>query len=110
MGMDKMRAKVREADDYPILKVKLGTDRDEEILRTVRDTTRKPLRVDANAGWTVARAKQMIPVLKEYGVEFLEQPLVPDDLEGLGAVRKVAAKHQLPVVVDESCLLAADIP
>jgi L-alanine-DL-glutamate epimerase-like enolase superfamily enzyme len=113
IGLDspeKMRAKVREADDYPILKVKLGTDRDEEILRTVREATRKPLRVDANAGWTVARAKQMIPVLKEYGVEFLEQPLVPDDLEGLAEVRKVAAKHQLPVVVDESCLVAADIP
>ncbi|PYP41473.1 MAG: dipeptide epimerase [Gemmatimonadetes bacterium] len=107
---DKMRAKVREADDYPILKVKLGTDRDEEILRTVREATRKPLRVDANAGWTVARAKQMIPVLKEYGVEFLEQPLPPDDLEGLSDVRRAAAKHNLPVVVDESCLVATDIP
>jgi len=107
---DKMRAKVREADDYPILKVKLGTDRDEEILRTVREATRKPLRVDANAGWTVARAKQMIPVLKEFGVEFLEQPLPPDDLEGLSDVRRVAAKHNLPVVVDESCLVATDIP
>ncbi len=107
---DKMRVKVREAEDYPILKVKLGTDRDEEILRTVRDATRKPLRVDANAGWTVARAKQMIPVLKEYGVEFLEQPLAPDDLDGLSDVRRAAAKQHLPVVVDESCLVAADIP
>jgi len=105
-----MRAKVREAEDYPILKGKLGTDRDEEILRIVRETTRKPLRVDANAGWTVARAKQMIPVLKEHGVEFLEQPLAPDDLDGLLEVRRVASKHNLPVVVDESCLVATDIP
>src|SRR6266567_5398074 len=113
IGLDtpeRVRQKVAEAASYPILKIKLGTDRDEDILRTVREATKKPLRVDANAGWTVARAKQMIPVLKEYGVEFLEQPLVPDDLEGLGAVRTVAAKHQLPVVVDESCLVAADIP
>src|SRR2546422_76656 len=110
MGGGEMRGKVREADDYPILKVKLGTDRDEEILRTVRDATRKPLRVDANAGWTVARAKQMIPVLKEYGVEFLEQPLPPGDLDGLSDVRSAAAKQHLPVVVDESCLVAADIP
>ncbi len=107
---DKMRAKVREAEDYPILKVKLGTDRDEEILRTIRETTRKPLRVDANAGWNVARAKEMLPVLKEYGVEFLEQPLPPDDLDGLGDVRRAAAKYDLPVVVDESCLIASDIP
>jgi L-alanine-DL-glutamate epimerase-like enolase superfamily enzyme len=113
IGLDspeKMRAKVREADGYPILKVKLGTDRDEEILRTVRDATKKPLRVDANAGWNVKRAKQMIPVLKEYGVEFLEQPLPPEDLDGLGEVRKAAVKAGLPVVVDESCLVAADIP
>jgi L-alanine-DL-glutamate epimerase-like enolase superfamily enzyme len=113
IGLDtseKMRAKVLEAESYPILKVKLGTDRDEEILRIVRDTTDKPLRVDANAGWDVARAKQMIPVLKEFGVEFLEQPLAPDDLDGLAEVRRHAAKLDLPVVADESCLVAADIP
>ena len=113
IGLDtaeKIRAKVGEAEQYPILKVKLGTDRDEEILKTIRDATDKPIRVDANAGWDVARAKQMIPVLKEFGVEFLEQPLVPDDLDGLAEVRKYATKHDLPVVVDESCLVAADIP
>ncbi len=113
IGLDtpeKIRAKVREADAYPILKIKLGTDRDEEILRTIRDATDKPIRVDANAGWDVKRAKEMIPRLKESGVEFLEQPLVPDDLDGLAEVRRVASKHHLPVVVDESCLVAADIP
>jgi L-alanine-DL-glutamate epimerase-like enolase superfamily enzyme len=113
IGLDtpeKMRAKVREAEAYPILKVKLGTDRDEEILKTIRDATDKPVRVDANAGWDVERAKQMIPRLKEIGVEFLEQPLAPEDLDGLAEVRKVAAAHHLPVVVDESCLVAADIP
>jgi len=113
IGLDtneKIVAKVKEAEEYPILKVKLGTDRDEEILATIRGATDKPIRVDANAGWDVARAKQMIPVLKRYGVEFLEQPLVPDDLEGLLDVRRVAADHELPVVVDESCIVAADIP
>ena len=113
IGLDtteKIREKVREAKTYPILKVKLGTDRDEEILKTIRDATDKPIRVDANAGWDGKRAKEMIPRLKESGVEFLEQPLAPDDLDGLTEVRRVAAKHHLPVVVDESCLVAADIP
>ena len=113
IGLDtseKIRDKVREAKAYPILKIKLGTDRDEEILKTIRDATDKPIRVDANAGWDVARAKQMIPKLKECGVEFLEQPLVPEDLDGLVEVRRVAAKHNIPIVVDESCLVAADIP
>jgi len=113
IGLDtteRIRDKVQEARDYPILKIKLGTEHDEEILRTIRDATDKPIRVDANAGWDVARAKQMIPVLKEFGVEFVEQPLVAEDLDGLIEVRRVAAKHHLPVVVDESCLVAADIP
>src|SRR5205807_5299998 len=110
IGLDspeKMRAKVREAESYPILKVKLGTDHDEEILRTIREATDKPIRVDANAGWTRERAIALLPVLKEYGVEFVEQPLPPDDLEGIAAVRRCGI---LPVVVDESCLVAADIP
>ena len=110
IGLDtpeKIREKVREASSYPILKIKLGTDRDEAILRTVRDATDKPLRVDANAGWTRDRALAMLPVLKEYGVEFVEQPLPPDDLEGMAAVRR---RGILPVVVDESCIVASDIP
>lgn len=104
---EKTRAKVKEAEAYAILKIKLGTDHDEEILRTIRDATDKPLRVDANAGWTRDRALAMLPILKEYGVEFLEQPLPPDDLEGIGAVRRAGV---LPIVVDESCVTAADIP
>lgn len=104
---EKTRAKVKEAAGYSILKIKLGTDRDEEVLKTIREATDKPLRVDANAGWTRERALRMLPMLKEYGVEFVEQPLPPDDLEGIAAVRQAGI---LPVVVDESCIVAADIP
>ena len=110
IGLDtpeRITAKVAEAAPYPILKIKLGTDHDEEILATIRDATDKPIRVDANAGWTVERALRMLPVLKEFGVEFLEQPLPPDDLEGLGRVRRASP---IPVVVDESCIVASDIP
>jgi len=110
IGLDtpeKMRQKVVEASSYPILKIKLGTDRDEAILKTIRDATDKPLRVDANAGWTRERALQMLPLLKDHGVEFVEQPLAPDDLEGMAALR---ARGILPLVVDESCIVAADIP
>ena len=110
IGLDtpeRLREKVQEAAQYPILKIKLGTDRDEEMLKTIRSTTDKPIRVDANAGWTVERALRMLPVLKEYGVEFLEQPLAAEDLEGIAKVRRQGV---LPVVVDESCIVAADIP
>src|SRR5439155_315433 len=65
IGLDtpeKMRQKVAEASAYPILKIKLGTERDEQILRAIRDVTDKPLRVDANAGWTRDRALQTLPI------------------------------------------------
>jgi L-Ala-D/L-Glu epimerase len=104
---EKMRAKVREAEQYPILKIKLGTDRDVEILRTIRDTTDREIRVDANCGWTLKQTVRMLPVLEEFGVTVLEQPLPPDQLDGLGEIRRRA---DIPVIADESCETAADIP
>lgn len=105
--LDEVREKARAAAGYPILKVKLGTERDEDILTAIRSVTDKPLRVDANAGWTRDRALAMLPVLRAHGVEFVEQPLAPEDLEGLALVRR---RDVLPIVVDESCVVARDIP
>ena len=110
IGLDtpeRVHAKVMEAAEYPILKIKLGTDRDVEILRTIRNATDRELRVDANCGWTVKHAIAMLPVLKEFGVTVLEQPLVPDDLDGLAEIRRRAT---IPLIADESCLTSADIP
>jgi L-alanine-DL-glutamate epimerase-like enolase superfamily enzyme len=104
---DRIRLKVREAEQYPILKVKLGTDRDLEILRTIREATDKEIRVDANCGWTVKGAIRMLPALEEFGVTVLEQPLPPEDLDGLAAI---TAQAEIPVIADESCKTAADIP
>jgi L-alanine-DL-glutamate epimerase-like enolase superfamily enzyme len=110
IGLDapeRIKAKVLEAEQYPILKVKLGTDRDVEILRAIREATDKEIRVDANCGWTVKRAIRMLPLLDEFGVTVLEQPLPPHDLDGLAAV---AAQADIPVIADESCLTVMDIP
>jgi L-alanine-DL-glutamate epimerase-like enolase superfamily enzyme len=104
---DRIKAKVAEAEEFPILKVKLGTDRDVEILRAIREATDKEIRVDANCGWTVKQAIRMLPVLEEFGVTILEQPLPPHDHDGLAAV---SAEAELPVIADESCLTAVDIP
>jgi L-alanine-DL-glutamate epimerase-like enolase superfamily enzyme len=104
---DRIKVKVREAEQFPILKVKLGTDRDLEILRAIRDATDKEIRVDANCGWTVKGAIRMLPVLEEFGVTVLEQPLPPEDLDGLAAV---TAQAEIPVIADESCKTVADIP
>ena len=102
-----VRAKVREAAAYPILKVKVGTAGDEAILRAVRETTDRPLRVDANGGWTAKQAVARLPLLEELGVELIEQPVAADDLDGLALVRRAS---RVPIIADESCRTAADIP
>jgi L-Ala-D/L-Glu epimerase len=110
IGMDEpavMRQRVREAASYPMLKIKVGTSRDEEALRLIRDEAPEAmLRVDANTAWTPRQALAAMPMLVEYGVELVEQPLRAGDLEGLRFLR---ARSPLPIVADESCETAADV-
>ena len=106
--IETLRSRVAEAKQYPILKIKLGSPNDEEIVRTVRmEAPDKILRVDANAAWTPKRALRMIDLCLDFGVEFVEQPLPAHDLDGLRFVRE---RSPLPIVADESCIIASDIP
>ena len=105
---DELERRVAEAAEYPVLKVKLGTDRDAEIIAAVRKAAPdKTLRVDANAAWTPKHAVHMIDLLVDARVEILEQPVPAHDLDGLRYVRD---RSPLPVIADESCVTASDIP
>ncbi|MFQ6614298.1 MAG: dipeptide epimerase [Fidelibacterota bacterium] len=104
---DLIPQKIEEATPYQILKVKLGTERDREIIREIRKYTDKTIRVDANEGWTVDRALEMIPWLADQGVELVEQPLPAARLEETARVRDRAP---IPIIADENCLTGADIP
>lgn len=102
-----LRKRVEEAAEYPVLKVKLGTDRDRDILHIIRKAAPdKTLRVDANAAWTPRQAVRMAEILNDYDVEFLEQPLPAHDIEGLRFVRE---RSPLPIIADESCLTSRDV-
>jgi len=104
---DELERRVAEAREYPILKIKLGTDRDTEIVRIVRNAApQKRLRVDANAAWTAKHAVHMSDFLHDNGVEMLEQPVAANDIEGLRFVRN---RSKVPVFADESCLVATDV-
>lgn len=109
IGIDElevMRDKVREAAAYPILKLKVGTPRDEEILAMIRDEApTKRLLVDANTGWTARQTIRALPLLEEYAVEMVEQPCAKEDIAGLAEVRRVS---RIPIVADESCETATD--
>ena len=110
IGLDEpevMAEKTRHAEAYPILKVKLGTPQDIEILQKLREVTDKPIYVDANTAWTPKEAVRKIRELARYGVELVEQPTKPDDLVGLKFVRE---HSELPIIADESVKRASDIP
>ncbi len=102
------KAKVEEAAQFPVLKIKVGLDSDEATLAAVRAVTKKPLRVDANEGWTdKEKAVRKINWLESQGVEFVEQPMPADRIED---TRWVRSRVHIPIIADESCLHAADIP
>lgn len=111
IGIDEpevMADKTREAAAYPILKIKLGSADDERRLSAVREAAPgKRLRVDANAAWTPRSAVEGIAMCAEYGVEFVEQPLPPERNADLAFVRE---RSSLPIIADESSLVAADLP
>ncbi len=103
-----MQQKIGEAKKYPILKIKLGTDRDEEIMKAVRDVTDKTLRIDANEGWkTKEEALEKIKWLGKMGVEFIEQPMPAEMLE---ETRWLRERVSIPIIADEAVKSAADIP
>jgi L-Ala-D/L-Glu epimerase len=105
---EKTREKVREAEAFPVLKVKVGLDTDEETISAVRSATKKPLRVDANEGWTnKEEAVRKINWLETQGVEFVEQPMPAAMLE---ETRWVRERVHLPIIADEACLSAAAVP
>ena len=103
-----MQQKIREAEQYPILKIKVGKDNDEEIMRAVREVTDKPLRVDANEGWkSKEEALEKIKWLETIGVEFIEQPM-PSTM--LDETRWLRERVNIPIIADEAVKKASDIP
>jgi L-Ala-D/L-Glu epimerase / N-acetyl-D-glutamate racemase len=102
------KQKTREAEPYPILKVKVGLSTDEPTIEAVRSVTNKPIRVDANEGWTdKEEAVRKINWLEKQGVEFVEQPLPADRIED---TRWIRSRVHIPIIADEACRHAADIP
>lgn len=104
---DGMAQKAREAEAYPILKVKVGTPHDIENLEAIRSVTNATIRVDANEAWTPKQAVATIKELNRFHIEFVEQPVPAVDLAGLGFVRD---HSPVPILADEACVGPSDVP
>ncbi|MBO9571150.1 MAG: dipeptide epimerase [Chitinophagaceae bacterium] len=108
IGIDeigKMLEKVK-SKPWPIYKVKLGTAEDIKIIEAIREITDAPIRVDANAGWSLEDALKLVEQLKEFDIEFIEQPLHKDDWEGM---KVLFNRSQIPLIADEACVTENDV-
>ena len=97
-------AAARVADGFSVLKLKVGTDAEHDVMRVKAVRAAAPdaqIRLDANQGWTPDEAITVIRAIEEAGldVEFVEQPVAAEDIEGLA---EVTAAVSTPVMADES--------
>lgn len=107
---DKMvKLKTREvAGQFKILKVKLGTPRDREMIRAIREVSDLPIAVDVNQGWkNKKKALDEIFWLKEQGIVMVEQPMPKEMLD---ANAWLTEKSPLPTFADEAIQRLKDIP
>jgi len=104
IGIDSLegtRDRARRARGFRALKVKVGGAEDLARLEAVRAESDAPLRVDANEGWTLESARELMPELVRLDVELVEQPFPADDLDSFRGLLEVTPR--LPVIVDEGC-------
>ena len=91
---------------WPIYKIKLGTSNDIEIVENLRKITDSVFRIDANCAWNAEQTIMNSKILQDLNVEFIEQPLPANDIEGM---RKVKSISVLPIIADESCQREEDV-
>ncbi len=105
---DMIRQKVKEAEAYNILKIKLGGPNDREIVETIRSVTDKPLTVDANQGWVdKQQALDMIHWLYERNTLLIEQPMPKDVVDDAAWLTE---NSPLPTIADEALQRLSDVP
>lgn len=108
IGIDTVENMVKKlsAFPWPIYKIKLGTKEDIAIITELRRHTDAVFRVDANCAWGVDETLRNAAAFANLGVEFIEQPMPAEDVEGMKAVYERSA---LPLIADESCIKESDV-
>ena len=109
LGIDEpgvVAERARRAADFPALKIKVGGPSDLATLEAVRAVYAGPIRVDANTGWTLEGATELLPILERMGVVLIEQPFPARRLDLLRALQ---ARSPLPIVADESAVTIEDL-
>jgi len=108
IGIDSlaMMLKKIELHPSPIYKIKVAGQDDLFNLMAIREKTTAKLRIDANAGWILENALEMLPTLEKLNIELIEQPFAK---EAFDDTLKLANATQIPIIADESCVGLADV-
>lgn len=89
-------------EGFRSFKLKVGLDPEQDILlvKRAREVLGHGLnlRVDPNGAWTPAMAKRMAWKLAPYDLQYMEQPLIVEDIAGLSQLR---ASSPIPICIDE---------
>jgi L-Ala-D/L-Glu epimerase len=104
---DAVRQKTKEAEEFKVLKVKLGRDTDKDMIEAIRSVTDKPITSDVNQGWTNKEiALEMIHWLQEHGVVMVEQPMPKERVDDLAWLTE---RSPLPIIGDEGVQRLKDV-
>ena len=109
IGIDEipiMVEKMQEFANWPIYKIKLGTDQDIDIVRELRQHTDAVFRVDANCAWSADETIKNSHELKALGVQFIEQPMAAELVDEMPRVKQHSV---LPLMADENCIERTDV-
>ncbi len=103
-----VKQKTKEcANQFNILKVKLGRENDKEMIETIRSVTDLPIAVDINQGWKdKQKAIDEIYWLKEHGIVMIEQPMPKEMIDDIAWITE---KSPLPIFADEAIQRLKDI-
>jgi L-alanine-DL-glutamate epimerase-like enolase superfamily enzyme len=110
LGIDRpeiLQQKLSEAAGFRVIKIKLGSDDDRQIIRSIRALSDLPIYADANQGWHDRQeALDLVHWLAEQNVQLIEQPFRKDDLE---SAAWLSARSPIPVFADESFQRLSDL-
>lgn len=106
-SVDIIKKKLKDAEPFKRIKVKLGSDTDKEIINIIRKNTSKEIVVDANRGWhTKEHALRMIDWLATKNCLLVEQPMPVESVDDMLWLKEHSS---LPLFADESCKRLLDI-
>jgi L-alanine-DL-glutamate epimerase-like enolase superfamily enzyme len=99
--------KLKDAEKFSYIKVKLGTADDRTLINTIRSETDKPIYADINQGWkNREEALEHTMSLYENNVLLIEQPFRKSNYKDTAWL---TARSPIPIIADEAVQRLSDL-